>query len=198
MTLALPSGPFACIYADPPWSFRGFTEITSERSVEAKYPTMSVAQICALPVKDVVAKDAHLFIWTTGPKLPETFRVIEAWGFKYSAMGFVWIKQKRSFDAAQLTLLSGAESDLHFGCGYTTRKNAEFCLLARRGNAKRVAANVREVIMSPVREHSRKPDEAARRIERYCDGPYLEMFARSPRDGWTVWGNQTGKFEEAA
>lgn len=196
--LPLPSGPFACIYADPPWSFRGFTEITSERSVEAKYNTMSVSDICALPVREIAAKNAHLFIWTTGPKLPETFRVIDAWGFKYSAMGFVWIKQKRSFRADQLTLLQGAESDLHVGLGYTTRKNAEFCLLARRGSAKRNAANVREIIMSPVREHSRKPDEAAARIERYCDGPYLEMFARAPRAGWAVWGNQTDKFQEAA
>jgi N6-adenosine-specific RNA methylase IME4 len=196
--LELPSGPFGCVVADPPWSFRGFNEITSERSVEAKYPTMTVADICALSVKDVVARDAHLFIWTTGPKLPETFKVIEAWGFKYSAMGFVWIKQKRSFDPGQLRFLPGAESDLHVGLGYTTRKNAEFCLLARRGSAKRRAANIREVIMAPVREHSRKPEEARERIERYCEGPYLELFARSTRPGWTAWGNQIDKFGEAA
>jgi N6-adenosine-specific RNA methylase IME4 len=196
--IQLPPGPFACIVADPPWSFRGFNEITSERSVEAKYPTMTVADICALPVREVAARDCHLFIWTTGPKLPETFKVIEAWGFKYSAMGFVWIKQKKSFDADQFRILPSAESDLHVGLGYTTRKNAEFCLLARRGNAKRRAADVREIIMAPVREHSRKPEEARVRIERYCEGPYLELFARSTRPGWTAWGNQTDKFEVAA
>jgi N6-adenosine-specific RNA methylase IME4 len=194
----LPRGHFKAISADPPWSFRGFNEITSERSVEAKYSTMSAPDICALPVREIAARDCHLFIWTTGPKLPETFKVIEAWGFTYSAMGFVWIKQKRSLGTGQFSMLPTEECDLHVGLGYTTRKNAEFCLLARRGNAKRNAADVREIIMAPVREHSRKPPEAADRIERYCDGPYLELFARAPREGWTVWGNETDKFEAAA
>jgi N6-adenosine-specific RNA methylase IME4 len=172
----LPRGHFKAISADPPWSFRGFNEITSERSVEAKYSTMSAPDICALPVREIAARDCHLFIWTTGPKLPETFKVIEAWGFTYSAMGFVWIKQKRSLGTGQFSMLPTEECDLHVGLGYTTRKNAEFCLL----------------------EHSRKPPEAADRIERYCDGPYLELFARAPREGWTVWGNETDKFEAAA
>jgi N6-adenosine-specific RNA methylase IME4 len=146
-------------------------------------------------VKDVVAKDAHLFIWTTGPCLRHTFDVMEAWGFRYSAVAFTWVKLKRSFDARQLRVLPTLESDLHVGLGLTTRKNAEFCLLGRRGNAKRNAKDVREIILSPLREHSRKPEEARERIERYCDGPYLELFARSQRGGWDAWGNQTDKFE---
>ena len=120
---------------------------------------------------------------------------MEAWGFRYSAVAFTWVKLKRSFDALQLRVLPTLESDLHVGLGLTTRKNAEFCLLGRRGNAHRNAKNVREIILSPVREHSRKPDEASLRVERYCDGPYLELFARAPRPGWTVWGNETDKFE---
>jgi len=208
VTLALPSGKFGCILADPPWHFRARTALqvgnwTSRRDAEKHYPVMSLEDIKALPVADAAAKDAHLFIWTTGPCLRQTFEVMEAWGFRYSAVAFTWVKLKRSFDARQLRVLPTLESDLHVGLGLTTRKNAEFCLLGRRGNARRNAKDVREIILSPVREHSRKPDEAVTRIERYCDGPYLELFARTERPGWTSWGNETGKFslmaeEEAA
>lgn len=90
------------------------------------------------------------------------------------------------------------ESDFHVGLGLTTRKNAEFVLLGRRGNAKRLAKDVRELILSPRREHSRKPDEMYSRVERYCAGPYLELFARQPRPGWDSWGNETTKFEAVA
>jgi N6-adenosine-specific RNA methylase IME4 len=201
MDVAVPAGGFRCVYADPPWHFRARTAVQTQngsRSVENHYGTMQLADIMALPVRDIAAKDAHLFIWTTGPCLRQTFDVIEAWGFRYSAVAFTWVKLKRSFDAMQLRILPTLESDLHVGLGLTTRKNAEFCLLARRGSARRNAKDVREIIMSPVREHSRKPDEAAARIERYCDGPYLEMFARAPRNGWSVWGNQTDKFSGKA
>lgn len=199
----LPRGHFGCILADPPWHFRARTALqvgnwTSRRDAEKHYPVMGVEDIAAMPVRDLAAKDAHLFIWTTGPCLRQTFEVMEAWGFRYSAVAFTWVKLKKSFDVRQLRVLPTLESDLHVGLGLTTRKNAEFCLLGRRGNARRNAKDVREIIMSPVREHSRKPDEAKARIERYCDGPYLELFARAPREGWTVWGNETDKFEAAA
>lgn len=197
----LPQGHFGCIYADPPWHFRARTEIQTQngsRSVEKHYSTLRLDDIKALPVRDVAAKDAHLFIWTTGPCLQQTFEVMEAWGFRYSAVAFTWVKLKRSIDTRQLRILPTAESDLHVGLGLTTRKNAEFCLLGRRGSARRNAKDVREIILSPVREHSRKPDEAAARIERYCDGPYLELFARTERPGWTCWGNETSKFQQEA
>lgn len=199
----LPRGHFGCILADPPWHFRARTALqvgnwTSRRDAEKHYGVMGVDDIAALPVKDLAAKDAHLFIWTTGPCLRQTFEVMEAWGFRYSAVAFTWVKLKRSFNALQLRILPTLESDLHVGLGLTTRKNAEFCLLGRRGNARRNAKDVREIIMSPVREHSRKPDEAPARIERYCDGPYLELFGRQSRAGWTVWGDETDKFTEAA
>jgi N6-adenosine-specific RNA methylase IME4 len=199
----LPRRHFGCIYADPPWHFRSRKAVQvgnpgSERYVERHYSTMQLPDIMALPVREIASPDAHLFIWTTGPCLRQTFEVMEAWGFRYSAVAFTWVKLKRSIDTRQLRVLPTAESDLHVGLGLTTRKNAEFCLLGRRGSARRNAKDVREIILSPVREHSRKPDEAAARIQRYCDGPYLEMFARAPREGWTVWGNETDKFSEAA
>lgn len=200
----LPRHHFGCIVADPPWSFRSYTAIQSQnpdstRAVERHYATMSLADIMALPVPEIAAPDCHLWLWATGPNLPAAFDVIKAWGFKYSAIGFTWVKLKRSHGSRQLRFLSSADLDreLHIGLGLTTRKNAEICLLARRGNARRVAKNVREIIMAPVREHSRKPDEAFARIERYCGGPYLEMFARESRPGWTAWGNEPTRFDIA-
>jgi N6-adenosine-specific RNA methylase IME4 len=170
----------------------------SRRDAEKHYDVMKLADVLALPVGDLASKDAHLFLWTTGPCLRIAFDVIEAWGFRYSSIAFTWIKLKRRHDAGQLRFAPLADSDLHVGLGLTTRKNAEFCLLARRGNARRIAKDVREVILSPVREHSRKPDEAAARIARYCAGPYLEMFARERRPGWTSWGQQVDHFTPPA
>lgn len=199
----LQRGHYKAILADPPWHFRARTALqvgnwTSRRDAEKHYSVMGLEDIKAMPVKDLAAKDAHLFIWTTGPCLQHTFEVIEAWGFRYSAVAFTWVKLKRSFDALQLRVLPTLESDLHVGLGLTTRKNAEFCLLARRGNARREAKNVREIILSPVREHSRKPDEVYSRVQRYCAGPYLELFGRQSRPGWEVWGNEAHKFDEVA
>lgn len=199
----LPRNHFAAIMADPPWHFRARTALqvgnwTSRRDAEKHYPVMGWQDIAAMPVKVLAAKDAHLFLWTTGPCLRQAFDVIESWGFRYSAVAFTWIKLKRSFNVSQLRFIPTTASDLHVGLGLTTRKNTEFCLLGRRGNAHRNAKDVREVILAPVREHSRKPDEAARRIERYCDGPYVELFARSERRGWATWGNEVQKFRAAS
>lgn len=187
---------YRAILVDPPWHFRARTALqtanwTSRRDAEKHYKVMGIDDICALPVGELAAKDCHLFLWTTGPCLPKAFDVIEAWGFRYSAIAFTWIKLKKSFQANQLRIVPTQESDLHVGLGLTTRKNAEFCLLGRRGNAHRNARDVREIILAPVREHSRKPDEAYTRIERYCDGPYLELFARGERrKGWDQWGDE--------
>lgn len=198
----LPRRHFACIVADPPWHFRARTALqmsnwTSRRDAEKHYAVMGADDIAGLPVKEIAAPDAHLFLWTTGPCLRQAFDVIEAWGFRYSAVAFTWVKLKRSFTTTQLRDVPLKESDLHVGLGLTTRKNAEFVLLGRRGSAKRLAKDVREIILSPVREHSRKPDEMFARVERYCAGPYLEMFARQSRPGWSSFGNEVGKFEPA-
>lgn len=196
----LPRNHFGAILADPPWHFRARTALqvgnwTSRRDAEKHYEVMGVDDIAALPVKSLADSDAHLFLWTTGPCLPQAFDVLASWGFRYSAVAFTWVKLKRSYNSAQLRVLPTAASDLHTGLGLTTRKNAEFVLLGRRGSARRVAKDVREIILSPVREHSRKPDEIYPRIERYCRGPYLELFARQKRPGWTAWGNEINKFD---
>jgi N6-adenosine-specific RNA methylase IME4 len=190
----LAGSDFRCLLVDPPWYFKGYNEEVSSRDVRQHYGVMSLAEIRDLPVASVCAKDAHLFMWTTGPMLEEAFAVLKAWGFKYSTIAFTWVKLKKTFDEDQLRSLPSADGDFHVGLGYTTRKNTELCLLARRGRPQRLARDVRELIVSPRREHSRKPDEVHRRIERYCEGPRLEMFAREARVGWTAWGNEVGKF----
>lgn len=192
-------GGWQTIMADPAWNYRSWVakeNPESSRGAERHYRTMTLDEIAALPVKQVAAKNAHLFLWTTGPFLLKAPEIARAWGFKYSSSGFVWMKLKRSVGKAQLQLISLAEISkfLHVGMGHTTRKNVEFCLLFRRGNAKRLSKDVQEAIIAPVREHSRKPDEAFERALRYAAGPYLELFSREDREGWTTWGNETSKF----
>lgn len=198
--LSLPrAGQYAMIAADPPWHFKSYKRPAADhqyrRDAEKHYPSMKLADIKALPIGEVAAPSCHLFLWTTGPHLPEALDVIRAWGFEYSGIGFTWVKLRRSIDTRQLRLVVSAESDLHVGLGFTTRKNAEFCLLARRGNARRISKSVREIILQPVREHSRKPDEFFRRAEQYAAGPHLELFARQQRPGWDAWGDETTKFK---
>jgi N6-adenosine-specific RNA methylase IME4 len=200
----LPLRYYAAIAADPPWHFKARTALqmanwNSRRDAEKHYAVMSAAAIAALPVQQLALPEGcHLFLWATGPCLPQALETMRAWGFRYSSIAFTWIKLRRRYDARQLRILPTAETDLHVGLGLTTRKNAEFVLLGRRGNPRRLAKDVREVILSPVREHSRKPDQAYARIERYCAGPYLELFARSRRPGWDCFGDETAKFAEAA
>jgi N6-adenosine-specific RNA methylase IME4 len=198
---ALEPGSFGAILADCPWHFKSYTALrtqnwSSGRHVERHYRTMKLPDIKALPVAALAAKTGcHLFLCATGPCLPQALEVMAAWGFKYSTVALTWAKLKRSFDAHQLRVLPTADGDFHVGLGLTTRKNCEFVLLGRRGNARRISKKVRELVLAPVREHSRKPDEYRERIEQYCEGPFLEMFARSTRPNWSAWGLETGKFQ---
>lgn len=149
------------------------------RSAESHYPTMCIEDIKALPVGELAAKDCALFLWITFPCLCEALEVLTAWGFSYKTVAFVWVKQNRRND------------DLFTGMGYWTRANAEICILATKGHPKRVDAGVRQVILSHIEEHSKKPDEARERIVRLMgDLPRVELFARQSPEGWDVWGNE--------
>lgn len=198
----LPRQHFGAILADPPWKFKSYAASknpASDRHVEKHYKTMDRDSIAALPVKDLcAATGTHLFLWATGPCLPQAINLMAAWGFRYSGIAFTWTKLKKSFNPNQLRVVPLIAGDFHTGLGFTTRKNAEFCLLGRRGNARRIAKDVRELIIAPRREHSRKPDETRERIERYCEGPYLEIFGRQQRQGWTVVGDEAEKFPAIA
>ena len=164
---------------DPPWQFKVYSDKGQGRSAERHYQTMTMEEIKNLPVCDLADKDCAMFMWTTLPVLKESFSVLERWGFEYKTVAFVWIKKNRKADS------------LFWGMGYWTRSNAEVCLLATRGNPKRLAANVHQVIISRIEEHSRKPEEARSRIEKLMgDVPKIELFARRKAVGWDVWGNE--------
>lgn len=169
--------PYGVIYADPPWNFATYSPKGHGRSASAWYDTMSLDDIKALPVSEQAASDCVLLLWTTDPFLEHAFGVIHAWGFEYKTVGFYWAK-------------CDASGGWPIGTGYWTRANPEQCLLATRGRPRRLNADVRKLIVSPRREHSRKPDEAYGRIERLCAGPYLELFARERRLGWDSLGNE--------
>lgn len=183
--LAFPTGKYAAILADPPWLFGTWGLHPSGRSAEKHYPTRGVEWIESLAVADIAADNCVLFLWACWPNLSDALRVIEAWGFTYKTLAFSWTK-----------VLAEDPRHPRMGLGYWTRANTEPCLLATKGHPKRIHADVGQVIAAPIREHSRKPDETHSRIERLVAGPYLELFARAPRDGWTVWGNETDKFED--
>ena len=170
---------YSIIYADPPWAYRTYSKKGQGRSAESHYPTMCIEDIKALPVGELAAKDCALFLWITFPCLCEALEVLTAWGFSYKIVAFVWVKQNRKND------------DLFVGMGYWTRANAEICILATKGHPKRVDAGVRQVILSHIEEHSKKPDEGRERIVRLMgDLPRVELFARQSPEGWDVWGNE--------
>jgi N6-adenosine-specific RNA methylase IME4 len=177
---------YRVIYADPPWTFSTYSRKGKGRSAEAYYDCMSLADIKALPVANWAADDCVLLLWITDPLLQTAFEVIRAWGFTYKTVGFYWAKLNKSAD-----LTAYRDASFFTGLGFWTRANPELCLLATRGHPHRRRADVRKLIVSPRREHSRKPDQVYQRIEALCEGPYLELFARAPRPGWDRWGAES-------
>jgi N6-adenosine-specific RNA methylase IME4 len=176
---------FSVIYADPPWEFKVYSGKGKQRSAERHYDTASLDDIKTLPVGNLAGSDCALFLWCVMPELPGALDVIHSWGFEYKTVAFVWVKTNEND-----TFIDREGAGLHWGMGYWTRANVELCLLATKGAPKRLDRGVHQVIVSPVGEHSRKPDEVQVRIERLLEGPYLELFGRRTAPQWTVWGNQ--------
>lgn len=172
---------YEVIYADPPWSYRD-KAAAGDRGACFKYPVLSFNDICELPVADVVARDAVLFLWITGPHIAEGLHVdlMKRWGFKPQTMAFTWVKRNKKAPS------------WFWGMGRWTRANAEFCLLGTRGKPKRLDAGVHSVVDAAIMEHSRKPAEVRDRIVKLVgDLPRLELFARGDvSDGWDRWGNE--------
>jgi N6-adenosine-specific RNA methylase IME4 len=165
-------GKFPVIYADPPWRYE-FAE-TENREIENHYPTMTIDDICAMDISEISTDDSILFMWATSPKLEEALRVINAWGFAYVTCA-IWDKEK-------------------IGMGYYFRQQHELLLVAKKGNipAPIPSARVKSVLSFKRGEHSSKPEEFYSIIEdMYPEYKKLELFCRSPRDGWSVWGNQS-------
>jgi N6-adenosine-specific RNA methylase IME4 len=180
----LPRRYFRAILVDVPLRFKTWSAKGESRSASRHYRVMSFEESLLLPVGELAADDAWLFSWIPVPFIPRIGEQMGAWDFKYSSRAFSWVKLNRK------------NPTFFLGQGKTTRKNNEDCFLGRRGSPRRNSASVRELIIAPVREHSRKPDEVYSRIEQFCDGPYLELFARNRRPGWVSWGDQVGLFAE--
>lgn len=180
-----PDQRFDLIMADPPWRFKTRSaKGVTVKGAGGQYRTMSLEDIKAMPVADVAAPDCLLWLWATNPMLPVAIDVLAAWGFTFKTGGH-WMKTTR-------------HGKLAFGTGYILRCAGEPFLIGTRG-APKTARNVRSVIMGPVREHSRKPDEAFTAAEALMPGAQrLELFSRQQRAGWTVWGDQTHRFDPAA
>ncbi len=159
---------FGTIYADPPWQYGNQG---TRASTGNHYNTMTVDSICNMPIKSLVADDAHLHLWTTNAFLFDAKTVMEAWGFEYRSV-FVWVKPQ-------------------MGIGNYWRVSHEFLLLGIRGNAKRFKEhNHMSWAQLDRAKHSAKPEQIRRTIERVSNGPYLELFGRKQVHGWTVFGNQ--------
>lgn len=183
---------YGVIYTDPPWNYADWGEGTT-RTVSSKYKVMPTDDIGRLPVAELAAPDCALFMWVAWPKLKDAWELLDYWGFTYKTCAFSWVKANTS----QIDLFRD-DADAQVGMGNWTRANSEVCLLATRGRPSRLNADVRQGIIEPRREHSRKPDCVYARIERLVAGPYVELFARTTHAGWSSWGNQVDKFAEAS
>lgn len=177
---------FGTILADPPWQFQNRTgKMAPEHKRLSRYPTMGLDEICDLPVEAIADARSHLYLWVPNALLPEGLKVMEHWGFKYKS-NLIWYKVRKD---------GGPDRR---GVGFYFRNVTEILLFGVRGKDVRTLDPGRtqeNIIATQKREHSRKPDEQYGLIESCSWGPRLEMFARGPRQGWTVWGNQAEEYE---
>jgi len=171
---------FKTIYADPPWQFQNRTgKVAPEHSRLHRYPTMTLNEICELPVANHAEENAHLYLWIPNALLPEGLTVLDEWGFRYVS-NLVWLKTRKD-----------GQPDGR-GVGFYFRNTTEILLFGVRGSLRTLqpARSQVNAILSRKREHSRKPDEFYDLIEACSPGPFLELFARHKRQGWRQWGNE--------
>lgn len=172
---------FGTILADPPWQFANKTgKVAPEHKRLSRYQTLTLSQVERLPVREIAAATCHLYLWCPNALLPEGLSAMKAWGFTYKS-NLVWHKIRKD---------GGPDGR---GVGFYFRNVTELVLFGVRGkNARTLAPGRRQVnfLATRKREHSRKPDEQYDIVEACSPGPYLELFARGTRTGWTTWGNQ--------
>src|SRR6516162_9682479 len=168
--IVLPHINAGAILADPPIPFATWSPRGEGRSPQHHYRCLNYEELASIPIANVAAPNCFLFLWVPLRSVFLVEPLMQAWGFEFSGSAFCWAKQNKS----------------------------GICWLGRRGKPKRISAGVRELIIAPVREHSRKPDEVYMRIEEFCAGPYLELFARQCWPGWTCVGDESQKFQVAS
>jgi len=181
---------YQIIYADPPWSYKVWSEDKKSAQGCAKkhYNTMSIEDICNLPIGELADKDCKLFLWATPPCLQEAIEVMKAWGFEYKTIAFCWVKTNPKAKTP------------FYGIGHWTASNCELVLagLRKGGKLNRQSKSISQIDMSPRGKHSSKPDSIREKIVKLCgDVPRIELFAREKKglfgsnlDGWDVWGNE--------
>lgn len=166
----MPTGPFRVIVADPPWLYGNRADDVSHRAANP-YPSMSIEEICALPVADFAHDDCILWLWTTNAHMRESYAVLDAWGFQSKTI-LTWVKDR-------------------IGTGDWLRGKTEHCHLAIRGKPTILTTGHSTAINGPLQSHSQKPNEFYELVEAICPGAKLEMFCRTPRPDWAVWGNES-------
>lgn len=171
---------YKIIYADPPWSFKTFSNKGKEKkSADNHYQCMNINDIYDMKVNSIADDDCVLFIWVTMPTLEQGLETIKRWGFTYKTCAFNWIKRNKK------------SNSFFWGLGYWTRSNSELCLLATKGKPKRVSKSVHQICTARIERHSKKPDEIRDKIVQLCgDVPRIELFARENVSGWDAWGNE--------
>jgi N6-adenosine-specific RNA methylase IME4 len=185
----LPRGYFRVALADPGWRFCTWSPRGRGKCADRHYRCEELEQIASLPVSELMTPDSVLFLCVVQTHFLAAMQLIEAWGFEYKSVGFVWVKMPKRWRPDDVLLRIRPK----MGCGYYTRANSEQVWVARRGKKglKRLDKGIDQVIYAPVREHSRKPDETYARIERlFGDVPRIELFAREQRPNWSAWGDQ--------
>jgi len=186
--IEFPNKKYQVIYADPPWNFSSKLKSSKleengkavQHKLIEKYQTMRIKDICELPIKEIADETSVLLMWTTDAHLEEAMKVINAWGYKYKTVGFIWNKKEKT--GKQVCFM-----------GQWTMKGSEICLLATRGKAHSLlkVRNIRQLIEAPRGKHSEKPQEARERIDKlFGDIPKIELFARQEIEGWDCWGNE--------
>lgn len=170
---------YKIILADPPWSFKTYSDKGKDKSADNHYKVMNKRDIQNLDIQAICEDDCVLFLWVTFPCLQEGLELIERWGFKYKTVAFNWVKKNKVSDS------------WFWGLGYWTRANSEICLLATRGNISRINKGVHQVIDTRIEAHSKKPDIVRDKIVALMgDLPRVELFARQHSEGWDSFGNE--------
>jgi len=181
---------YQIVYADPAWSY---PESGSKAKVHDRhYKCMSLDEICNLPIKDITDDNCLLFLWVTMPRLFDAKKVIDSWGFQYKTVAFNWVKENKR--AVNKSLFDETPIDDFLGLGSWTRSNSEICLLAVKGKPKKQSSSVRQLVVTPIEKHSKKPDCVRDMILELCgDLPRIELFARQNVNGWDAWGNEVAE-----